>query len=510
MLLTADLLLNYQRCSRRAFLDVYGDVSSRDERNDYVVKLLQDSAENQRSVVAGLEAGFETTAVKPSYPSRDWQAGFEATVALMAAGVTCIYQGVLLTEAQGVTLMSKPDLLIKQDGVSKFGDWLYAPAEIKLSKRSKSEYQVVTAYHVKVLAAVQEAWCESVHLYLRDKGASEIDLWEVVPRMEEVLQDCIEMLTSQTEPEVFISRNRCSLCHWYGHCYDIAKTTEHLSLLPGVTQSRYTELANMNVTDLTTLSKIDPFMLENTPGFGLENARRLIRQSQSMLYNQALPTLAFPVSQAGRAHLLDIEIPTAPVELYFDIESEPSLELIYLHGVLVVDRSQGTEVFHSLLAETLEEEERVWTEFLDLVWQYPTAPIFHFCPYEVQTVNKLARQYGTARDLIDPLIPRFVDLHERVTRLVTLPVEGYALKSIARWMGFDWRDQSANGAQSIYWYAQWLASGDRAFLDSIVTYNEDDCRATHLMKDWLVEFVRSGRASSGVDTSLKPITSTVY
>jgi predicted RecB family nuclease len=238
-------------------------------------------------------------------------------------------------------------------------------------------------------------------------------------------------------------------------------------------------------------------MLENTPGFGLENARRLVRQSQSMLHNQALPTLAFPVSQAGRDHLLDIEIPTAPVELYFDIESEPSLELIYLHGVLVVDRSQGTEMFHSLLAETLEEEERVWTEFLDLVWRYPTAPIFHFCPYEVQTVNKLARQYGTARNLIDPLIPRFVDLHERVTRLVTLPVEGYALKSIARWMGFDWRDQSANGAQSIYWYAQWLASGDRAFLDSIVTYNEDDCRATHLMKDWLVEFVRSGSASSG-------------
>ena len=28
--------------------------------------------------------------------------------------------------------------------------------------------------------------------------------------------------------------------------------------------------------------------------------------------------------------------------------------------------------------------------------------------------------------------------------------------------------------------------------DSILIYNEDDCRATHLMKDWLVNFVRSG------------------
>jgi predicted RecB family nuclease len=497
MLLTAELLLNYQRCSRRAFLDVYGEASARDERNDYVVKLLQDSAENQRSVVAKLDTELESESVKPKYDARDWQAGFEATVALMAAGVPCIYQGVLLAEERGVTLMSKPDLLIKQAGVSKFGDWLYAPAEIKLSKRSKSEYQVVTAYHVKVLAAVQEAWCESAQMYLKDKGAAEIDLWEVLPRMEEVLQDCIAMLTNQTEPEVFISRNRCGLCHWYGHCYTVAKNTEHLSLLPGVTQSRYTELVNMNITDLITLSKIDPYLLENTPGFGLENARKLIRQSQATLHNQALPTLAFPVSQAGLDRLLEVEIPTATVELYFDIESEPSLDLIYLHGVLVVDRIQGTEVFHSLLAETLEEEKRVWQEFLDLVWAYPTAPIFHFCPYEVQTVNKLARQYGTPRELIEPLMPRFVDLHERVTRLVTLPVEGYALKSIARWMGFDWRDQSANGAQSIYWYAQWLASGDRSFLESIVTYNEDDCRATYLMKEWLVEWsVNFGRSST--------------
>lgn len=505
MLLTADLLLNYQRCNRRAFLDVYGDASLRDERSDYIVKLIQDSADNQRSVLAGIESTLETQSVRPTYEFRDWQGGFEATVALMAAGVECIYQGVLLAEEKGVTLMSKPDLLIKQPGDSKFGDWLYTPVEIKLSKRSKSEYQVITAYHFKVLAAVQEAWGESAQMYLRGKGASEVDLWEMVPRMEEILHDCIELLTHELEPEVFISRNRCSLCHWYSHCYDLAKETDHLSLLPGITQGRYFELVNLNVTDLMTLSNLNPLMLENAPGFGLDAARKLVRQAQSKLTNCAFPTSSFPNSLAGLNHLLTVEIPTSPIELYFDIESEPSLDLIYLHGVLVVDRIQGTEVFHPLLAENAAGEERVWQEFLDLVWAYPTAPIFHFCPYEVQTVNKLARQYGTPRDRIDPLMLRFVDLHERANRLVTLPVEGYALKSIARWMGFDWRDQSANGAQSIYWYAQWLSSGDRQFLDSIVIYNEDDCRATYLMKDWLVDFVEKKKAAIVNPTNLEII-----
>ena len=67
MLLTADLLLNYQRCNRRAFLDVYGDASLRDERSDYIVKLLQDSADNQRSVLASIESNLETQSDREAY-----------------------------------------------------------------------------------------------------------------------------------------------------------------------------------------------------------------------------------------------------------------------------------------------------------------------------------------------------------------------------------------------------------------------------------------------------------
>lgn len=484
MLLTAELLLNYQRCNRRAFLDVHGDRALRDEISDYLLKLIQDSADNQQAVLNNLEIPYQ----RPEFPARNWEAGAAATVEMMAAGVECIYQGVLLAEENGMTFVSRPDLLLKQPGLSKFGDWLYSPVEIKLSKRSKSEYQVVVAYHMKVLAAVQESWSESVQLFLKDKEPSDIDLWEVYPRMEEVLESCIRELQSPTAPEVFISRNRCALCQWYTDCYSIAKSVNHLSLLPGVTQVRYNELTHLNITDLATLAVTEPKILDNSAGFGPEMARRLVRQAQSSLHDKALPTEAFPQGRSTE-HLLRTELSDSPIEIYFDIESEPSLELIYLHGVLVVDRINKTEEFHALLAETPEGEERVWQEFLDLVWRYPAAPIYHFCPYEVQTVNKLAKQYGTDRSLVEPLMSRFVDLHERVTRLVVLPVEGYALKAIAKWMGFAWRDERANGAQSIYWYAQWLATGDREYLESIVIYNEDDCRATHLMKNWLAEFL---------------------
>lgn len=498
MLIDAEQLTNYQRCHRRAYLDVYGHLADRDATNEYLLKLIQDSQENQRLFAQKREL------IQPSYPPEDWQAAHNATLELMQQGVEQIYQGVLLTEAaDGVILKSNPDLLVKQPGRSLLGDWLYAPMEVKLGKRPKMEYQIAVSFHALVVAEVQGAWCEEAWLMLRERGTFSVDLWETLPRMQEILDGCVQMLVQQQEPEVFIARSRCSLCHWLSHCHAIATADYHLSLLPGVTPTRYHQLQALNLTTVRSLAETNPGDLEPLPGFGRETAYKLVRQARSALHNQALlveENLPFPgISTVGNRGklptyyphpvLATLDIPTAPVELYFDIEAEPSLNLAYLHGVLVVERPTNTQTYYPLLANSLADEVQVWEQFLDLVWRYPNAPIFHFCPYEVQTVERLAKLYGTPAHQIKPLLARFVDLHERVTQLVTLPVESYALKPIARWLGFDWRDPSANGAQSICWYSQWLSTGDRTYLDSILTYNEDDCRATHHVKDWLVGFL---------------------
>ena len=182
-------------------------------------------------------------------------------------------------------------------------------------------------------------------------------------------------------------------------------------------------------------------------------------------------------------------LPIAPIELYFDIEAEPELNLDYLHGVLVVDRYNNTEKFHGFLAESAAEEGAIWEQFLELMWAYPIAPIFHFCDYEVKTFKRLAKLYNTPAYLWKPVLKRFVDIHKQVTQKAIMPVESYALKPIARWLGFDWRDAKANGAQCVCWYDDWLKTGDRSLLEAIVRYNEDDCRATYVVKDWLTNFL---------------------
>jgi len=535
MLINAELLLQYQRCKRRPFLDSYGDRSQRDPANDLLLKLQQDKISLRADVLN------QFTYQRPAYPRRDWILGKAATLELMKQGVECIYQGVLLANySERYRLLSCPDLLLKQPGQSCFGDWMYVPATIELGKRPKQEYQVVAAFHAQVLAMVQQVELETAWLILRGKEANySVDLIKWKPQMQRILDQCIQTLETEAAPEVFISRQRCSLCPWYSNCYAIAQSQKHLSLLPGVTPVRYTQLQALNITTVEALAKTYPTQLENLPGFDSEVAPKLIIQAKSVLENR--PLLIYPPSsdaledttngsddqqtvfstsshsdsllilpnetdkvsiqkkvllspglsrhQALRENLTF----TAPIELYFDIEAQPDLELNYLLGVLVVDRQGNTEKFYSLLAERPEDEELIWQQFLDLVGQYAEAPIYHFCVYEFDTVKRLARLYRTPYTSILPVLNRFVDVYEQLTRSVALPVESCALKAIARWLGFEWRDPEASGAKCIYWYDQWLKTGDRALLDIIQRYNEDDCRATHSLKDWLVNFVNSQR-----------------
>ncbi|MEG4519496.1 MULTISPECIES: TM0106 family RecB-like putative nuclease [unclassified Microcoleus] len=611
MLITDKLLLSYQRCHLRAFLDTCGDWKQLDPPSDFLLKLMRDSAAYQQQVLEN------ETYQQPYYPRGDWEAGAAATLSLMQQGVDRIYRGVLIRGEFGktnaattslvgidsqyfpefgeihdtpvhfsscnlpssnITLISRPHLLIKQPGQSKFGDWSYITADIWLSKRPKQEYQIIAAFHAQVLASVQETMPDTAWLMLRKKGLWAVNLDQRTPQMFEILDNCIQMIENRDKPEVFISRQKCNLCGWYTICHAEAESIKHLSLLPGVTASRYSRLKNLEITDVESLANASSELLAEYPEFPDRVAFDVVQQAKSHLLNQPLlreeassatdfvtdvtdrssatdfvtdvtdrssaanavgdltdggvrkegrreeaevnqfiiipevvekslakvnlvlekTTENKPATSSIPAPILrkkpipysqSVFLPIAPIELYFDIEAEPELNLDYLHGVLVVDRYNNTQKFHGFLAESPAEEGVIWQQFLELMWAYPIAPIFHFCDYEVKTFKRLAKLYNTPAYLWKPVLKRFVDIHKQVTQKAIMPVESYALKPIARWLGFDWRDAKANGAQCVCWYDDWLKTGDRSLLEAIVRYNEDDCRATYVVKDWLTNFL---------------------
>jgi len=522
--MTAELLLQYQRCNRRPFLDRHGDLALKDAPSELLLKLQQDKFEHRQSVLA------ERIYQQPQHSKENWQAGAAATWQLMQQGVEQIYRGVIIARtSEDVTLLSRPDLLIKQPGRSIFGNWMYVPAQIELGKRPKLEYQIVAAFHGQALGMVQEATPDRAWLLLRRKEMYEVSLTRVLPQMQQIFAECVQALAAPQAPEVFISRQRCSLCRWYTYCYSVAKSQQHLSLVPGVTPNRYKELQALDLVTLESLAKANSFDLASLRGFDKKIAHQLVLQAQSVLENRPISLLEeqgaggkkaegtegvskqrrlgaeeqrgqpttnsphptphtlypTPYSSSITHHALR----TTPIEIYFDIEAQPELNLDYMLGVLVVDRLKQTETFHSLLAETPSDEGTIWQQFLDIVGRYPQAPIFHFFSYEVDTIRRLARLYRTPSEQVRAIVDRCVDVYEQIAETVVLPIESYALKAIARWVGFEWRDPQAHGSQCIYWYDRWLTTGERSFLEAIERYNEDDCRATRLVKDWLENFI---------------------
>ena len=498
MLITDNVLLNYKRCNRRTFLEVYGNSQQKDPEKDFLLKLKK---ENQLHILKVIQSR-SLLITQPQASIRNWQQCARQTIALMERGVDCIGRGVLslnFLQWQTVTnseivlssgdrefdnpiFIASPTLLVKQPGKSRFGDWQYLPINIKLGRRPKPEYKLIASFHAQMLGAIQGTIPNYSRLILKSHNDYDVNLDYWLTNMQNIVAECLQMLAERYKPEVFISRQRCSLCHWYSYCYDVAKRERHLSLIPGITPKRYEQLKEIGIANLATLATTSATELNNIIGNGVGS--QLKQQVDAILQRRAIVKSDYNLTAKNL-------IPTANIEFYFDIEAEPERGIDYLLGIVLVDRINKTEKFYAFLAETPEDEAIIWQQFLNCVSLYPTAPIFHYSEYEVDTIVRLAKLYHTPHDLTQALLSRLVDLHQRVIESVVLPVESYSLKSLANWIGFYWRDEAAGGDLCVCWYDRWLATGDRLWLEAILDYNEDDCRATFYLKNWLVEFLAS-------------------
>jgi len=84
--------------------------------------------------------------------------------------------------------------------------------------------------------------------------------------------------------------------------------------------------------------------------------------------------------------------------------------------------------------------------------------------------------------------PNVIDLYtEVVLKKTDWPLGSYSIKAIAQYLGFKWRDETPSGALSIQWFNDYLEKKDLKILERILLYNEDDCKATMVVKDAIQE-----------------------
>ncbi|MEL7523045.1 MAG: recombinase B, partial [Cyanobacteria bacterium J06553_1] len=96
MLISDHLLLNYKRCNRRTFLEIYGDRENKDPDKDFLLKLKRENQTHIRNVIASLSLEPQ----QPEASRRDAQLNAQQTREMMQQGVNCIIRGSLSVDSQ--------------------------------------------------------------------------------------------------------------------------------------------------------------------------------------------------------------------------------------------------------------------------------------------------------------------------------------------------------------------------------------------------------------------------
>ena len=90
---------------------------------------------------------------------------------------------------------------------------------------------------------------------------------------------------------------------------------------------------------------------------------------------------------------------------------------------------------------------------------------------------------ATKKTVLDYLI----DVYKVAKNSVAFPTYGNGLKQIAPYLGFSWRHKDVSATESISMYLDYVGGSEegKVKFQKIIDYNEDDCIATRVIKDWL-------------------------
>jgi predicted RecB family nuclease len=363
-------------------------------------------------------------------------------------------------------LVAEPDLLEKVSGKN-----VYFALDVRRSRRLKDEYIMAAQLYADVLQEYQ-GWRPAEGYVINRFGDINVTLLADTEIRYRLLLDSVERLLDGT-PEPHFLTSDCKQSPWFHRCKEEAKSADHLSRLNRIWHSEVSELEAAGFKTVSDLAGVHPDLLAGKVS-GIP-AERLV-----YLSSQARALQSEKLIELGQ-----IDVPSSPVSLVVDIESDPLRSAHYLFGVLVVDGDR--QEFHSFLAKKPADEEAAWRGFVAFVEGYVGVPIYHYGSYEVDVIRELTQKYQTAQAFQVHFEEQAVDLLVRLREKFVFPLSFFSLKDIAQFIGFRWRHDDAGGLNSVVWYEDWLETDNIQFLTDILHYNEDDVRATWAVLDWALK-----------------------
>jgi uncharacterized protein len=278
----------------------------------------------------------------------------------------------------------------------------------------------------------------------------------------------------------------------------------HLSLVANARREQRQRLIDVDVTTVQELADAPADLDAGRRGREAFEILRHQAKLQVVSRTERRPTHR----HLGRANARGYARLPAPSlgDVFFDLEGDPYTGsdggIEYLWGWWTADGGYEGAWAHDRVAEKAALERLI--EFvLERRRRHPGARVFHYAPHEASKLTSLSLAYATREDAVDDLLRSgaLVDLYAGVRQALQAGEESYGLKPLERHHGFVRLERTVReGGGSIVAYERWLATGDDALLEAIRTNNEEDCRSTLALREWLVDTMRPEAAAElGVD-----------
>jgi uncharacterized protein len=427
----------------------------------------------------------------PVYTPEELEAAAARTVAAMRAGAPLIFQAQLFDGRwQG-----RVDFLRRRDDVpSSFGAWSYEVIDTKLSRAIKPATVHQLSLYNRLLASVQDHLPPRAHVIVGDGTEQPVELHRfaalhrhVTTRVERLAQAGAR--TTYPEPAAF-----CGFCDYEAECAARRRADDHLSLVANARREQRQRLVGLELPTVTGLAGA-PAGLE-VGKLGAEAFERLRHQAALQMRSWATgaPTHRHLAPERARGYA---RLPEADAgDVFFDLEGDPYIGdeggIEYLWGW-----STPAGAYDCVWAHDVAGEKAALERFIAFLAEqrrrHPGMHVFHYAPHEASKLRSLAIRYATCEDEVDDLLRNgvLVDLYAVVRQALQVGEESYSLKRLERHHGFVRLERSVReGGGSIVAYEQWLESGDGALLEAIRAYNEEDCRSTQGLRDWLAGDMR--------------------
>ncbi len=529
--LAASDVANFLACRRLTQLDLLrarGELRPPREFDIGFQDLVRRGEVHERAVLERFRAeGLDVVDVSGA------QDGAAATAEGIRGGAGVVYQGTLAGGGPGAALFGRPDFLVRADllpapdGEPRPGGVHYEVVDAKLARSAKARAVLQTAFYSQLLSGVQGIAPRWMHLALGDGEFASFKVDDFAAYERQTRRRLEAAIGGDPAAEVYPEPvEHCAICRWRDMCRERRRTDDDLSLVAGMATGQRRALKGAGISTrrgfaglagLPRLDRVSPDALERAQ----RQARLQVASEDDRVVRYEIldPERDADGALVANRGLLALPEPAAG-DLFFDIEgarhySEDSREfgLQYLFGV--VDTAEAGEAglprYTQIWAFDRAGEKRAFEELIDFIAErrarHPGLHVYHYNHYEPTSVDHLTELHGTRQEAVGALMGRFatredevddlfrlgvfVDLYRVVRQGVRAGVESYSIKRLEPLCGYDRRVDLKVATVSLIALEAALEDGTAAGDDEqrrvAAGYNEDDCRATLALRDWLEE-----------------------